>query len=98
MDVLRQKELESLLESLRSVGIGLVIAILVLAMGIRWVRSWFRDRDDPADNEDQLLDQIQEMHREGDLSDEEFRSIKSQLTGRQQTGVASPIIRDSNPV
>lgn len=85
MDPQRQQLIESLTESMPLLGIGLVIALLLIAFGFHWIRSWYRDRDDPADLTDELLNQMRELHLEGDLSDEEFRSIQSQFSSRKET-------------
>lgn len=82
MDIEVQEKVKYLLEGTLSLGIGLIVAILVLAVGIRVLRSWYRDRDDPADTSGEILDQMRELHLGGDLSDEEFRSIKGQLQSR----------------
>jgi uncharacterized membrane protein len=59
----------------------LVAALVVL--GMTWVfcriKAWYCDDSDPAGDETQMLFQIRELHREGDLSEEEYRSIKSRL-------------------
>lgn len=60
--------------------IGLIVAILVLAWIVVRVRAWYRDDEDHAENARRLLSEIQEMYDEGELSQEEFRSIKGRLT------------------
>ena len=60
--------------------IGLIVAILVLAWIVVRVRAWYRDDEDHAENAQRLLSEIQEMYDEGELSQEEFRSIKGRLT------------------
>jgi len=62
--------------------IGLIFAILVLAWVVQRIRAWFREDDDPAGNAREMLSEIREMYVEGDLSEEEFRSIKGRLTER----------------
>jgi uncharacterized membrane protein len=62
------------------IWIGLIVAILVLAWIVVRVRAWYRDDEDHAENARRLLSEIQEMYDEGDLSEEEFRSIKGRLT------------------
>ena len=74
-----QKKLQSSIESISLLGIGLVIALLLLAVGFCVLRSRYRDRDDPADISDEILDHMRDLHLEGDLSEEEFRSIKSRF-------------------
>ena len=60
--------------------IGLVVAILCLVWIVVRVRAWFREDEDRAEDALRLLSEIQEMYEEGDLSEEEFRSIKGRLT------------------
>ena len=72
-----------LVETSTPLWIGIIVAILVLAFVVHRVRAWYRDRDDTADHSDEILQQMRELHREGDLSEEEFRSIKGQLTNSQ---------------
>lgn len=63
--------------------IGLILALLILAWVVHRVHAWYRGGADPADNGDEIIQQMQESNRRGDLTDEEFRSIKSQLSGRK---------------
>jgi hypothetical protein len=65
--------------------IGLVVALFVMAGLVQWTRSWFRGSADPADCKDQILTRMEELRREGDLTEEEFRSIQGQLTGRSKS-------------
>jgi hypothetical protein len=62
--------------------IGLIFALLVLAWVVKAIRAWYREDDDPAGNAREMLSEIREMYVEGDLSEEEFRSIKGRLTER----------------
>src|SRR3990172_5856220 len=62
-----------------------VVFLLSLALAawlIYQIRARFRDRADSAAEERQMLSQWGELHREGGLSQEEFRSIKGRLTQR----------------
>jgi uncharacterized membrane protein len=61
---------------------GLVLAILVMAWLIVEIRSWLTGDDDPAEGDHELLMSVRELNREGDLSDDEYRSIKSRLVER----------------
>jgi len=71
-----------------------VVFLLSLALAawlIFRIRARFRDHADSAAEERQMLSQMGELHREGGLSQEEFRSIKGRLTQRvddsaRQTG------------
>lgn len=61
---------------------GLVVAILVMVWLIMRIRSWLAGDDDPAEGDHELLVSIRELKREGDLTDDEYRSIKSRLVKR----------------
>ncbi|MEZ6062030.1 MAG: hypothetical protein R3C19_16945 [Planctomycetaceae bacterium] len=64
-------------------GFGVVLVLLVLFVWVV-VRLVSRETDDidPAEADRQMLTAINELHRRGDLSPEEFRSIKGQLVER----------------
>ena len=55
------------------VSIGILIWLIVR------IRMYFRAGGDVQINEDRILDEFREIHRQGDLSEAEFRSIKGQL-------------------
>ena len=60
------------------------VMLLVIATGV-YVARMFRGRSD--DNQPGALAELsnfQEMHGRGDLSDEEFRTIKTQLASKVQ--------------
>jgi hypothetical protein len=61
------------------------LGLFLLLAGAAWliirIRAQFREREDPAEEGHQMLMQMGELHRQGGLSDEEYRSIKSQLSG-----------------
>jgi hypothetical protein len=59
--------------------IGLCVALLILAGVVYRLRSWWREDAGRAVDSNELLTQFRELHREGDLTEEEFRSIKSRL-------------------
>ena len=44
--------------------------------------AWMRDDEDPAAAEQMMLTEISELHRGGDLTEEEYRSIKGRLLER----------------
>lgn len=79
---------------LRPIPIGtdswLVFAVVLIALVIfiwlvaRLVTRMTEDSD-PAETDRQMLTAINDLHRKGDLSQEEFRSIKGQLIDRLQS-------------
>ena len=64
-------------------GIGLILALAGMAYAVLRIRAWYRDGDDPADTQREMLRQFRESTLRGDLSDEEFRSIKGQMNRRE---------------
>jgi uncharacterized membrane protein len=79
-----EERLHRLLSESLAVWIGLIFAIVLLAWIISRVRAWYRDDDDPAGSTQQMLSEIREMYVEGELSEEEFRSIKGRLNSRTE--------------
>lgn len=65
-------------------GLGVLVLCVLLAAGF-WLVSSFRDRatDDRLPPED-LLSNFEEMHREGDISEKEFRTIKASMDRRRE--------------
>jgi hypothetical protein len=59
------------------------LILFAVVAGAAWllfrIRARFRDHEDPAEDNHRLLMQLGEMHRQGGLSEEEFRSIKKQV-------------------
>lgn len=81
MPVKEADKLQDLLSSTTISWIGLVIALILLALAVRQIRAWYCDGDDPADDPVEILRQMEELKRQGDLSEEEFRSIRNQIDG-----------------
>jgi len=67
--------------------VGLIVFIWLIARLITRVT----DDTDPAETDRQMLTSIAELHRKGDLSQEEFRSIKSQLVERLRNPIPSAV-------
>ena len=61
---------------------ALVAALTLLVWAVVRVRSRFRDDDDPAAVDRAMLLGLGDLHRQGDLSESEYRSIKGQLLQR----------------
>lgn len=83
---------------LRPIHIGtdswLVFAVVLIALiSFIWVVARLVTRmtedSDPAETDRQMLTAINDLHRKGDLSQEEFRSIKGQLMDRLQSDLRS---------
>ncbi len=78
MDPEQQQKLQELVNSNLWIWIGAVVAFLVGGVLIFWIRDWYRDGAGLNDSDDKIFLEMQELHRQGQISDEEFRSIKSQ--------------------
>lgn len=70
-------------------------ALIVLGLVIYWIRVWLRDSDGPAASDHDLLSEYRELHQRGELSDEEFRIIKSRFFPRiGQTAGSGPALSE----
>jgi len=79
----KANQLREVLNSTTASWIGLAIALVILGWIIHRLRVWCRDDDDPAESNDKFIRQFEESKLRGDLTDEEFRSIKSQVYRKQ---------------
>jgi hypothetical protein len=59
--------------------IGLGIAISLLIWGALRIRAHFRDESDASGDNHLLLKQFRELQLQGELSEEEFRKLKSRV-------------------
>lgn len=71
-------------EILNALGYSLLTlaAIVILGVIVMWIRSRWYDNTGPAESNTNLLLGYREMLRRGELTDEEYRLIKSRLTSR----------------
>jgi len=75
--------IQKFLDSISIYWAGLGVALLVMTAVISFLRTWYWGRDDPADADDQMVRELEELKRRGDLSEEEFRSIKGRISRRR---------------
>lgn len=61
---------------------GLIVAFGLLGLSTVRLRSWFRDSDGPADDDDAFLSAMHDSRRQGVVSREEFRSIHGEMVRR----------------
>ncbi len=64
-----------------------VFIVSFLIWLIVWIVGRFRENEDRHVDASELLLQFSEMRREGDLTDDEFRSIKKRLIDSPQQGL-----------
>jgi len=68
-------------ESSWYLAIMLFAAVMALiAVGVYVVSKWRDATEDDTNTASELLTNFREMHSRGDLTDEEFRTIKAQLS------------------
>ena len=79
-----------------SFQLGLAVALVFLGWVLVWLRSKLYDNSDTSVSGGSLLDEYREMVRQGELSEEEFRLIKSRLGGRVPQGTP-PAVRSDTP-
>lgn len=63
----------------------LVVTVSLMVWLIFRVRAWFREEEDPTELDREILLQFKDLHRQGDLTDEEFRSIKGRMRTESET-------------
>lgn len=64
------------------VWLGLIVTLGIGIWIISWIRSRLADDEGSATENHQLLTQIGDLRDQGDLTDEEYRSIKGRLVVR----------------
>jgi hypothetical protein len=74
--------------------LAMSLGIVVLAVIIYAIRSWYHDGEGNADDGLGMLVEYREMVRRGELSEEEYRFIKSRVVSRVQS--ASPQSKSVN--
>jgi hypothetical protein len=77
--------LQELLQDLQDFAprwIGLIVAIVVLAVVVKKIRALFWGDEDPAGDVQLLVEGAEEMRRTGALTEAEFRSIQSRAARR----------------
>ena len=65
------------------------LSVCVLISLILWIKSNWIEHDDPASLDHEMLSQIAELQRRGELTNEEFRSIKGRLASRLKDSTLS---------
>ncbi len=87
-----RKGLDDLFHNFAESSLLFLGLVLVVGIGI-WVVSWIRSRlaDDEGSQagDHRLLSQIADLREQGDLTDEEYRSIKGRLVKRLDDTVSA---------
>ncbi len=60
----------------------LIVILIVLVRLIMWIKASLREDDDPSSLDHQMLVEITELQRQGEITETEYRSIKSRLVDR----------------
>ena len=85
LPVLGAKTAEEVLDRSSLWAIGLVVALLILAWAAYRLLSWFGEDEDRTDGDQELLTHLRHLRSDGDVSEEEYRSIKGRLTERMKS-------------
>ena len=65
-------------------AIVLVVTVAIMAIGVYLLGKWRGHGDEDRFGASEALTKFHEMHARGEVSDEEFRDIKSQLASQMQ--------------
>ena len=68
----------------------LIVALVVMFIGIAWLRRWMAGPAEPAGGTGFTLSDLREMHRKGQLSDEEFERAKLQMVATARAAANKP--------
>jgi len=82
MEIFAAPKLNEVLQDTLSSWVLLIVVIALMIGAIVWIRSLLSEDDDPAIIDHQMLSEIAELQRTGDLTEEEYRSIKGRITSR----------------
>ncbi|WP_339732515.1 hypothetical protein [uncultured Gimesia sp.] len=83
----RQKLFKELFEGHVLQWILAVLVVSFLIWLVVWIVGCFRENEDRHVDASELLLQFSEMRREGDLTDDEFRSIRKRLVDSTEKGL-----------
>ena len=72
------------LEHVARVLLWLAVMMLLTAGVVYLIRRMRDTGDEATESSGELLTKFRDIHAQGDLSDEEFRSIKSRLAAKMQ--------------
>ncbi len=67
-----------------------VLLLFLLAWLVWKLRAWWREDANDAETDHEILARYREMNLRGELSDEEYRSIKSQMAIRLGMTLSAP--------
>ncbi len=74
-------------EQLSQAGLLFAAIFVITALGIAVVRRYRGDAADDRQYGSEMISNFNELHSEGGLSDEEFRTIKTKLASELSSGV-----------
>lgn len=96
-----RKDLDDLFQEFASSALLFVGLVLVVGIGL-WIvtrlRSRLADDEGSATGDHRLLSQIADLKEQGDLTEEEYRSIKGRLVERIDDSMSAPKGKATNAV
>ncbi len=60
----------------------LIVVLILLVRLVIWIKASLREDDDPSSIDHQMLVEITELQRQGEITETEYRSIKGRLVDR----------------
>ena len=70
--------------------VAVIIAFSILIWSIFRIRAMFWEDEGPAEEPHEMLIQFRDLHRQGDLTEEEYRSIKGRLADSNKLSRTPP--------
>jgi uncharacterized membrane protein len=75
------------LQSLTQAALMFALVFVVMAIGIVVVRRFRREKNDDVAESSKMMTKFRDLHDQGGLSDEEFRTIKSKLAAKLRSEI-----------
>ena len=96
-----RRDLDDLFQEFASSALLFVGLVLLVGIGV-WIvtrlRSRLADDEGSATGDQRLLSQIADLKQQGDLTEEEYRSIKGRLVERIDDSMSAPKGKPERPV
>ena len=67
----------------------LIVMIVGAFMAVMWLRRWIQEEDVPTAKIGFSLTDLRELHRRGEMSDEEFERARAKMTAQAKAATAN---------
>jgi uncharacterized membrane protein len=75
------------LQSLTQAALMFALVFVLMAIGIVVVRRFRQEKNDDVAESSEMMTKFRDLHDQGGLSDEEFRTIKSKLAAKLRSEI-----------